>query len=172
MFNFFHSKDISENLSEIKHLLKDQFNKPAGMNYEDQMIQHRYVLDNIISEQQSSFDKSILNISTAGIAAIFVFKASLEKSSIELPWAANAAWVCYGSAMMSTLFSFLASMVINTVDRDFAAGEEAYLIDAKKNKFSYKCADLFLCASNKLSLVTFLTGVVCTILFCYNNIKM
>lgn len=169
MFNLFHSKDISENLSAIRTLLEQQSNKS---DYDEQLRQHRYVLENIISEQQSSFDKSILNISTAGIAAIFVFKASLEKYPIELPWVAITAWICYGSAMLSTLLSFLASMVINTVDRDIVASEEESSIETKKNKFSYKCADLFLCASNKLSLITFLAGIFLTILFCYRNIKM
>ncbi len=77
---------------------------------DEQWVSHRNLLIKAESEQAASLDKHILTLSSGaiGLSVIFFFKLT-DKVACSYVYCFFAAWICFAVAMVSTLFSFIAS---------------------------------------------------------------
>jgi hypothetical protein len=114
------------------------------------------------------YDKAILTLSSGGLAlSITLLKDLFPVEKIILPWVLATSWYLFGAAIISTIISFMTSIVSVNTQRDYF---HKYYIENiaeyrdKKNLWTVGTRWL-----NRTSALCFVLGVAATIVFAHGN---
>ncbi|MER8584800.1 hypothetical protein NKH19_06040 [Mesorhizobium sp. M1338] len=139
---------------------------PAGMDWET-YYSHRNRLDEIRVQQSSAFDKSILTLSSGGLAFSLVVLQSIRdpKSIVDnqfLVWS----WILFVAAILMNVLSYYVSskaaeVAIAHMDRRMK--EQDW--EGTDSNFRDKLTRIL----NSASGILFATGAVCLLVFAYQN---
>lgn len=80
-------------------------------------LEHRRVLTDIESQQQRSFDKAILSVSSGALGLSLLFSEKIAAIPVHSCWL-YAAWIALCLAIVSTTVSFLLSVEATSKQRD------------------------------------------------------
>ena len=122
--------------------------------------EYRNKLQLLEQESQSSYDKTVITLSSGALAISFVFVNDIVgESQIVCHAALLTSWVLWGSSVTSILFSYFFSHLairkaINQIDN---------------NQSPYSCLDKITAFLNAVGGVLFLAGVVSIIVFANKN---
>ena len=126
------------------------------------------LLDQIISEQQASFDKTLITLASGALGLSIAFAERVATEPIEAVRMLIAAWGLFGIALIAILISFLVSVyALRQAQEDI---KHTYYPD-KHSKPDKNWLAIWVVILNISSLIAFVSGVACIIIFAARNIS-